>query len=117
MNNFYEHLMKDCNIWYEYASNQFSRDAHSYASIIKNVGTHKHIIMHYAHSEFHEVKGDLLNIADSFIDSQKAIESTYNYWNRRIKYMDKTITEPSWKYELKYSTPIIKRCLGDARKV
>jgi hypothetical protein len=73
--------------------------------------------MNYANEEFHTVKGSLFNIADSLIDAQRAIESVDSYFNGRLKYLKKRITHDAWKYQLKYSTGITKRCESEHARV
>ena len=99
-----------CNKYFTDASDKYASDAHDMASTIKNVGKHKHIIMNYARDEFHSVKGSLFNIVNSFEDSQRAIHSVDTYFLSRVKYFEKNISKPEWKYQLKYSTMITKMC-------
>lgn len=73
--------------------------------------------MRYAKEEFHEVKGKLFDIVGSMIDSQKEIESVEEYFKGRIKYMNKRISSDLWKYQLKYSTGITKRCASESSKI
>lgn len=73
--------------------------------------------MNYAREEFHTVKGSLFNIVDGLIDSQRAIESTTSYFMGRVTYMKKKIDNDAWKFELKYSTGLTKRCESDHARV
>lgn len=66
---FFEHHGKDCNNFYGHASQKFAQDVEDYTSVITNLGKHKHVIMNYAQSEFHVVKGAIFNIVDGLIDS------------------------------------------------
>lgn len=82
-------------------------------SIITQVGAHKHVIMNYARDEFHSVKGALFNIVDALIDSQRTINSVDSYFKGRVNATDKRIKEDAWKFQLKYSTSIAKRCASE----
>jgi hypothetical protein len=112
MENFYE-LAGGCNKWYSDASQKFSSDVSDMASTIHGIGAHKHVIMNYAREEFHTVKGSIFNIIDSLIDAQRSILSVGSYFNSRIAYLDKRILADPWKYQLKYSTGITKRCQSE----
>lgn len=117
MAHFYEDLAKGCTDFYSSSSRKFASDVDDMKSTIKQLGAHKHIIMNYAREEFHTVKGAIFNIVDSLIDSQRAIESVDDYFTGRIKYMKKRITADDWKYQLKYSTGITKRCQSEHSRV
>lgn len=117
MAHFYDDLAAGCSKWYGDASNKFASDVEDYSTIINNVGAHKHMIMNYARNEFHTVKADLFTIVDSLIDSQRSIENVEEYFMGRIKYMNKRITADDWKYQLKYSTGVTKRCASEASTV
>lgn len=69
--------------------------------------------MNYARAEFHSVKGSLFNIVDHLMDSQRFIASTDEYFTGRVKYMTKRIDSVPWKFQLKYSTGVTKRCETD----
>lgn len=74
--------------------------------------------MNYAKEEFHTVKDKLFNIVGSFGDVQRVIESTEGYLGgNAVKYMEKRIGSPKWKYQLKYSTKFTKKCAFDAPRV
>jgi hypothetical protein len=46
------------------------------------------------------------------------IESTQDYFGAKsLKYMRKRIASPLWKYQLKYSTKMTKRCANDVAKI
>jgi len=117
MAHFYDDLAKGCTDFYSSSSRKFASDVDDMKSTIKQLGAHKHIIMNYAREEFHTVKGAIFNIVDSLIDSQRAIESVDDYFTGRIKYMKKRITADDWKYQLKYSTGITKRCQSEHSRV
>lgn len=117
MNHFYE-LASECTEWYKGASNDFAGDAEAFEAIIKSVGAHKHMIMNYAKAEFHTVKDKLFNIVGAFRDVQRVIESTEGYLGgNALRYMEKRIGSPMWKYQLKYSTKFTKKCAFDAPRV
>lgn len=76
------------------------------------------MMMNYARSEFHVVKNKIFNIVDSLRDSQRVIQTTEEYFGgNAVKYMEKRISSDKWKYQLKYSTKLTKRCGYDAEKV
>jgi len=75
-------------------------------------------MMTYSKAEFQSIKDKTFTIVDALRDSQRLIESTENYFgNSALKYMNKRITSPQWKYQLKYSTKLTKRCAYDVPKV
>jgi len=80
MTQFYNDLAAGCNKWYDGASKKFASDAQDFDKIITNLSLHKNIMMNYGKEEFHTVKGKIFNIADSFIDSQRTVESVYSYF-------------------------------------
>jgi hypothetical protein len=116
MAHFYE-MASGCTEWYSGASQKFSSDVDDMKSTITDLGAHKHIIMNYAREEFHTVKGAIFNIVDSLIDAQRAIESVDEYFVGRIKYMTKRIKEDAWKFQLKYSAGVTKRCESEQARV
>jgi hypothetical protein len=117
MAHFYNDLASGCTKFYAAASEKFAQDAKEMGPTIKAIGAHKHVIMNYARDEFHSVKGDIFNIVDSLIDSQRAIASVDNYFVGRIKLLNKRITADPWKYQLKYSTGVTKRCASEATRI
>jgi len=117
MAHFYKDLGAGCNKWYSDASQKFASDADDMKTIFTEIGAHKYVLMNYANEEFHTVKGSLFNIVESLIDVQRAIESVDSYFNGRLKYMTKRITADPWKYQLKYSTGITKRCESEHARV
>lgn len=110
MSQFYQELATGCNRWYSKASQKFASDADDMKQTMTLIGKHKYVIMNYAQENFHSVKGNLFNIADSLIDVQRQIESVDTYFTGRTRYLEKRITADPWKYQLKYSTGITKRC-------
>lgn len=117
MAHFYDDLAAGCTKFFSDASKKFASDASDYEQIIQHVHRSKYMIMNYARDEFHVVKGKLFNIVDSMIDSQNAIESVEEYFKGRIKYMDRRITSDMWKYQLKYSTGVTKRCASESTRI
>jgi len=110
MTHFYNDLAAGCNKWYDGASKKFASDAQDFDKIVTELGLHKNIMMNYGKEEFHTVKGFVFHIADSFIDSQRKIDSVFTYFTQRVKFMDKRITHDKWAFQLKYSTQITNRC-------
>lgn len=98
MAHFYNDLASGCDTYYSNASKGFASDAHDYVKIMDNLEKHKHIMMNYGREEFHTVKGSIFSMADSFIDSQRAIESVYSYVNGRLGYMKKRVTDDRWAF-------------------
>lgn len=117
MDHFYDDLAKGCTGWYSAASKKNAADVEDMKATVENLGAHKHIIMNYAREEFHTVKGSIFNIVDSLIDSQRRIASVDDYFTGRIRYMTKRIDADQWKYQLKYSTGLTKRCASEADDV
>jgi hypothetical protein len=113
MSTFYNDLGSGCNKWFTDASSTFAHNVVDMQSTIKKVSAHKHLIMNYAREDFHTVKGALFDIVDDLIDSQRSISSTLTYFEGRAKYMTKRIDSEKWKYQLKYSTGVTKRCESD----
>ena len=112
MAHFYE-LASGCNKWYSGASKKFAQDMEDMRSTVKMLGRHKHIIMNYSNAEFHKVKGAIFNIVNSLVDAQREIAGVESYFVKSTKYMTKRITNDAWKYQLKYSTRISKRCASE----
>lgn len=80
MSHFYNDLAAGCNQWYDHASMKFESDAHDFNKIINNMKVHKNIMMNYGREQFHAAKSNIFNIADLFIDSQRAVGSVYSYF-------------------------------------
>lgn len=118
MNHFYDDLAGPCNDWYGDASKAFAEDATNFGPYVKDLGRHKYMFMNYAQAEFHGIKNELFTIVDALIDSQRAIEGTVGYFeNKALRMMKKRITSPAWKYQLKYSAKLTKRCAYSAKEV
>jgi hypothetical protein len=118
MQSFYRDLGSECSDWYAAASKKFARDAEAFTPWIEDLGDHKYMIMNYANEEFHTIKNAAFTIVDSLIDSQRTIESTEDYFQgKSLKAMKKRLSSPQWKFQLKYSTKMTKRCAYDASRV
>jgi hypothetical protein len=50
-------------------------------------------------------------------DSQRHIENAYKYFHGRFKNMAKRVSDPRWKFQLKYSTSVTKRCVSDQDEI
>jgi len=110
MRQFYE-LAKGCTDWYSHTSAKLTQDGEDFMKTITNMSKHKYIMMNYGKEEFHAVKSSIFEIIEAMIDGQRAIEGVEKYFTGRIKFMKKRIdNETSWKYQLKYSTGVTKRC-------
>jgi len=116
MAHFYE-LAEGCTTWYSGASQKYDSDVRDMKTTVSLIGAHKHVIMNYAKDEFHTVKGSIFNIVDSLIDVQRAISSVDTYFEGRIKYLTRRITADEWKYQLKYSTGVTKRCSSEHGRI
>lgn len=118
METFYKDLGSDCESWYTMMSNKYAMDANQFTPYVEDMGDHKYMIMNYAREQFHAIKENMFTIVDGLRDSQRVIESTQSYFlNKSLKLMDKRIDSPQWKYQLKYSTKMTKRCAYDHDKV
>lgn len=117
MAHFYNDLASSCTKFYAAASDKFAADAKAMGPTITAIGAHKHVIMNYARDEFHSVKGNIFDIADSLIDSQRAIGSVDAYFLGRVKLLNKRITADPWKYQLKYSTMVTKYCTKENERI
>lgn len=117
MAHFYDNLAGGCNEFFEAASKKFAQDGKDLGPTITALGKHKHIIMNYARDQFHGVKGNIIDIVDSLIDSQRAIESVEHYNLGKLKYFKKNIAKESWKFQLKYSTMITKYCNSNNARI
>jgi len=97
-------LATGCTDWYSGASQKYASDVEDMVGQITKIEKHKHIIMNYAKPEFHSVKGHLFDIVDALIDSQRDIVSVDDYFQGRIKYINKRISATPWKFQLKYGS-------------
>jgi len=99
MRTFYEDLGNKCKDWYNEMSDKFASDVEIFIPYVENLGEQKYLIMNYANEEFHAIKESMFTIVDGVRDSQRKIESTQSYFNdKSLKYMEKRITSPQWKY-------------------
>jgi hypothetical protein len=67
-------------------------------------------MMNYSREHFHEVKGALFDLVEELLDSFRAIGSVDEYFQSRMRFMKKRMGKKNWKFQLKYSTGITKRC-------
>lgn len=118
MRDFYENLGKRCNDYYTSASETFGQDVELFAPYIDHMGDHKYMLMKYARTEFQDMKDHIFVIVDALRDSQRVIESTEEYFYRNsLRKMERKADDPKWKFQLKYSTYLTKRCAFDHEKV
>lgn len=118
MNHFYRDLAAGCDEYFHAASKKFAGDVRKFQPHIDQLGDHKYLLMNYAREEYGTMKQSLFVILDSLRDSQRDIESTQDYFGgNAVKAMSKRIDDPRWKYQLKYSTKLTKRCANDAPKL
>jgi len=117
MNKFYE-LANGCENWYDDASKKFAADAESFEPYITEMGDAKYLLMQYARSDFQNMKDKFFTIVDGLRDSQRVLQSTQEYFaGKSLKMMKKKIDDPKYKFQLKYSTKMIKRCEHDAPEI
>lgn len=70
--------------------------------------------MNYAKAEFQNMKDGFFTIVDGLRDSQRVIESTQDYFqDKSLALMEKRIDKLDWKFQLRYSTKMTKRCAYD----
>jgi len=118
MDTFYKTLGNGCVKWYDDASKAFGLDAKAFAPYISEMGDNKYLMMQYSKDEFQTIKDKFFTIVDGLRDSQRLIESTQNYFgSKSLKYMHKRVSSPLWKFQLKYSTKMTKRCGSDVANV
>lgn len=118
MKHFYTDLGNECEAWYNMMSNKYASDAELFLPNVESLGDQKYLMMNYANEEFHAIKDDMFTIVDGLRDAQRVIESTQNYFeSRALKMMNKRIDDTQWKFQLKYSTKMTKRCAYDHQKV
>lgn len=118
MKEFYNDVGGPCNDWYGDASEAFGQDVENFKPAVAALGKHKYMLLNYAAENFHTLKNQMFGIVDKLIDSQRTIESTVDYFETKaLATMSKRLSTPAWKYQLKYSTRLTKRCGFDAHKV
>lgn len=114
MDHFFDDLAEGCEFNFKSASKKFDADVNKFKPYIDKLGDYKFLLMNYAREEYQTMKESLFVILDSLRDSQRVIESTQSYFGRNaVKSMVKKIDNPAWKFQLKYSTKLTKRCAND----
>jgi hypothetical protein len=116
MAKFYE-LAAACGEYYMGSTNKFAQDAKDLLPTIALIGKHKFTMMNYAKADFHAVKSSVFDIADALIDAQMAFDGFEDYFDGRIKFMDKRMETPGWRYQIKYSTMMASYCERNAGRL
>jgi len=118
MDTFYTTLSNGCVNWYDDASTAFGLDAKNFSPYISEMGDNKYLMMQYSRKEFQTIKDKFFTIVDGLRDSQRVIESTQEYFGgKSLKLMKKRVDNKMWKYQLKYSTKMTKRCENDVEQI
>lgn len=99
------------------STNKFAQDAKDLIPTITMIGKHKFTMMNYAKKDFHAVKSSVFDISDALIDAQMSFDGFEDYFDGRIKFMDKRMDNTQWRYQIKYSTMMASYCERNAGRL